>query len=801
MDPYTFAEDIDYAAIFTEMLGHPFQIPKQDPHRYTARMPDSMLFDADSEAPVGLFGGKGDAMIESSWRSFLSGREGPEDSAQEGSEQELEDNPELDTEQGHFVFGDDEPEQSVQRESEEEEREQGLEELSELGVSQSDYESDDDDEPDHSAPRYEAGNGQIRLFHNQHPSLGPVHFPSKPVYASPSPYPMAQVQQPQATQSGSAKDPITLADSPILRPSPAPLSHYSQHRMPGLIPRPPKSIAGMPSSHNPQNSQPAPIPGSLPRSRMLTATRASTNRAPLSTPANTAAPTIGTSIASFVAPPPVSAVAPFVASARPPAWSAFIAPSQASAANPAGFAAAHALIARTPFRAQGTKGPYATQGQDRGDFLAFIRNSFVPHYFRQFYPHRSVPGSFIEKRNWYRALPQWEKSRLRRFIQQKVEAELPSDVVAEVKRLREGAPTILMGDAANSRLIAASDTRLSGALHGMGNATRGGLHLAMASTRGVRTRQINGSQQGIGGNTAIDLQNMPQARMQDAADGGLRFGPGAGSGAIQPGYTGYQPSEATTVSNGPNGHRHYQQRPRPSNQSVGVFEKSTASGARPSQHHQTPPSLFHSPFDEINLHSSMQPRVGSGYGQQSPYQAISSNSVRPALRQQPASFLNGGAHTEQTVTNNTMHPPQQTLHSTVVGYYAAGPGHRTSTIYPVPTHNVQSQQLHYQSGHQVQRNSLAQRDWGVDFGNRHLPSGHSVTTANTDAHNRNYRRQNHDHTEILGTRSTNDAGSVWAGVLQTNSGMHGSKRKPYDDNNDDNNLVDNEARPTKHRRT
>ena len=201
--------------------------------------------------------------------------------------------------------------------------------------------------------------GLKHLFHNQHPSLGAVHFPSEPAHASP--FLIAQVQQPQTFQSGSAQDPITLPDSPVLRPSLAPSSHCSQHQMPGLTPRPPKRISSMSSSHNPQNSQPAPIPGSLPRSRMLTATRTTTTRAPLSTPGNTAAPTIGTSIASFVAPPPVSAVAPFVASARPPAWSAFIAPSPASAANPAGFAAAHALIARTPFRAQGTKGPYATR--------------------------------------------------------------------------------------------------------------------------------------------------------------------------------------------------------------------------------------------------------------------------------------------------------------------------------------------------------------------------------------------------------------------------------------------------------
>jgi hypothetical protein len=184
------------------------------------------------------------------------------------------------------------------------------------------------------------------------------------------------------------------------------------------------------------------------------------------------------------------------------------------------------------------------RGPGNGDFLVFLRNGFITRYFRQFHPNRPVPNSFQDKNDWFNALPPRGQNRVRRFIQKKVEAELPKDVAAQVKRLRETRPTIASGGGANSGRRSAITTGFSD--HG---STGRGPH-ATAASQGMSRRRL-------GGNATInfdDLQNDPNARMQDLADLDLRLGP-----AVQQGYGPYQPYGTGPVAVTPNTSRDYQQ--------------------------------------------------------------------------------------------------------------------------------------------------------------------------------------------------------------------------------------------------
>jgi hypothetical protein len=836
------AEDIADATVFREIRGRPFHAQDMHTGRPGDFILDNIVSDIDNEALFGLYG---ETPAESTQdenaideavqnepereqpqqqnsepqypeadieyrNSMSSGIAEPIDLTQEESEPESVNDPQSNIRQDGFESGGDEPEELEhivenvcepdlkQGQSEsgndepegpipqaESEQEQELGEDFKQYIDQGGYETDDL-EPDHAAPSHEAGDWRKRLSNDRNSTLGP----SMPAYTSP--YAIAPIQKPYMFQSGSAESSITVPDSPVQRTRLAPSSEslHVQNQMPGLTSQPPRSTANGPSPRNAQLSQPALVPSSFQGPSILAATRAAMTRAQIPMPVIAAAPSHCTLIGPVVIPPPAPAIASLVAPTPALGWAAFVAPTPAAATNPAGFAAAHALIARTPFRSQGKKGPYAIQGQDEGDFLAFILNAFVPQYFRKFHPTQSIPA---DKRNWYRALPQWEQDRCRRFIQEKVEAELPGDVAAEVKRLREDRPIMAMGGGVSSRMSVAINTGLGSGLNGRGNATVGPL----TATRGVKARQSNMSQQGVSGSAAMDLQNVPRARMQDAADLGLRLSPGGGVGAVQEGHTAHQPSRASIVPNVPNKGRYYQQQPYSSDKIFGTFEDSTSNRARPPHHYRSPLPL--SPFSDFNLDYSLQPNIGSGYQWQTPYQTMASRSVGPVHRQHSADLLNGEQMTQFGI-NDGVYRHQEAQRSAVVGESAAGQAKRHGIMYTIPAQNIQSQQFGPQSRYQIQDLSANQRSWVSGFDSSNFASMYDAVTAEVDMNGPDYRR-NQGLTEMGGARSTSGFGSDWAGVLHTNSNLRGSKRKSHDDEHDDDVSIDSGARPTKLRRT
>jgi hypothetical protein len=108
----------------------------------------------------------------------------------------------------------------------------------------------------------------------------------------------------------------------------------------------------------------------------------------------------------------------------------------AAAANPAGFEAAHALIARTNFRSIG-RGPYNDRSVRKGGFRSVILTKFLPIYINQIYPAQTVPSDHKSKIQWHNSRTQEEQDVIRLFIQQKIEDELSSVVATQVASLRQ----------------------------------------------------------------------------------------------------------------------------------------------------------------------------------------------------------------------------------------------------------------------------------------------------------------------------------------------------------------------------
>lgn len=161
------------------------------------------------------------------------------------------------------------------------------------------------------------------------------------------------------------------------------------------------------------------------------------------------------------------------------------------------------------------------------------------------------------------------------------------------------------------------------------NHPSGGVNRPPTKARGVKTRRSKKSRQEVGENAGAALQNVPEARMQDLADGEPQSSlGGVGTGGY--GYSPYRPLGGM-VPNGPSGHRNYQQ-PPPPNQTFRIFEDGNEMGTGPT--HQFEPSLFYSPFSEDNLHSSTQPQLGTGYHNQNSYPSVPPNGVGAALQQQ-----------------------------------------------------------------------------------------------------------------------------------------------------------------------
>jgi hypothetical protein len=140
-----------------------------------------------------------------------------------------------------------------------------------------------------------------------------------------------------------------------------------------------------------------------------------------------------------VAPPPIPAATPPFNPRQGRNWRHFILPRfiAAAAANPAGFEAAHALIASTHFRSL-TYGPYNDTTARKGDFRSVVITTFLPQYFQTTYPGQRVPPTHKSKIQWHSARIQPEQDAIRLFIQQKLEEGLNPLVTAQVANLRHG---------------------------------------------------------------------------------------------------------------------------------------------------------------------------------------------------------------------------------------------------------------------------------------------------------------------------------------------------------------------------
>lgn len=466
----------------------------------------------------------------------------------EESEQELEGDSELPLD--YFQIADDEPEESNRGEPE-----QGKQEI-DIGQA-----------ADVAAPSHGAGDGQKVLFSDQNPTTGPAFFPSKPAYVSP--YAIVQDAQPMESTAG-----VTSINNQ-LAPQSAPQAATPTASQPAL------QAAYQPASRAASHPAPQVAPPKPRHKRMAKHLR--TSRA--------AATALGLP--------------------TPPSWAAFIRPSPASAANPAGYAAAHELIARTPFKTQ-CKRTIAITGQEKGDFCGVVRNQFINNYLRLVHPNRSVFTSHGQKNQWFDTLPPQEQYEVRVFVMQQVEAKLPDDVATEVERLRNVAPRMAVGGGPSLGLSAGPRTGMNGGMNGVGY-SMGGLNRPTIGTCGVKDRQV------VGGNAGVNGQNVPEARMQDLGDLG--------------------------------------QQSRPANQ----FENGTANGTV--SPYRSESSLFPSPFGDSAPPTSIQPRLGTGYyPNQRPYPRVSNPGVYP-YQAQPSTVVGDSDADAGDSIGYTYPLPPQKVHS------------------------------------------------------------------------------------------------------------------------------------------
>jgi len=178
----------------------------------------------------------------------------------------------------------------------------------------------------------------------------------------------------------------------------------------------------------------------------------------------------------------------------------------AGSTNAASIAAAHALIAKTPWRSGAKEGPYCKQGPHKNEFLSVVMNAYMNDYLRHTRPGQPLPKNHTQKNAFYTSFQPQEKQAFKQYVQQRVEAQLPEDAKTEVKRLRQGGPTIVSGAATNS----------TGGLAGSGT-----------QDPGVGGRRKEKAQHNLSSNSDADLQGMtggadlqPQFRRRGGAEPG-----------------------------------------------------------------------------------------------------------------------------------------------------------------------------------------------------------------------------------------------------------------------------------------